>query len=150
MPEVVSVLIPWLRLLCPVLLSFSHPSAKKNEAAEVYLFPEIWVADWKHHKECRGWISQILRHATEAIAHFFLMRWKLFSDSDRRFPWVETTGYNFIFLLKYQHRGIAFRIEICEQIWSLYLGISLFWYIQIDGLSLTDWMLSECIVKYMI
>lgn len=145
MPEVVAVLIRWRGLLCPALLP-SRPSAKRNGEAEVHLFPEMWAAGWKQHKECRGRISQTLCHATEAAAHFFLWRRKLFSSSDRRFPWVETTGYNFVFLLEDQY----FSLEIWQQHWSLYLGISHFWYVHVDGLSLNIWKWFECVTEDMI
>lgn len=38
MPEVVAVLIPWLIFLCPVLLSFSHPSVKKWRSRALPVF----------------------------------------------------------------------------------------------------------------
>lgn len=113
MPEVAAVRISWFIFLCPVLLSFSRPPVKNGEA-EPYLFLEPWVAGWKQHKECRGWISQILcqrKNKHKNSPFFFLLKWKLSSNSNRGFPGVETPGYNFVFLLKDQHPTLWHRFK---------------------------------------
>lgn len=151
MPEVVAVLIPWLIFLCPVLLSFSHPSVKKCRSRALPVFRALSGSLEAAQKMQRMDFPDFV----PAIAHsFFLLKWKLSSNSDRGFPGVETTGNNFVFLLKDQHCGIALslevRLELWRQHWSLCFGISLFWYIHADGLSLNIWVLFESVVKCMI